>query len=86
MLDINATITTLETMEMTLQIVGSIVEGIPLDLVLSDGTLWQDMKLALSVSDGFKVQPCKIDISAVQLVPIFKAVYALHLQSAIKEV
>lgn len=57
-----------------------------MDILLSDGIITRNMAMDINVGDGNKRQDLGVDIMAVTARREFKYVYAMHLNSIIKEI
>lgn len=57
-----------------------------LDLSLGDGIILKDNILDIQLSDGNKIEDVGLHLTIVAKVPVYKAVYGLHLASAIKDI
>jgi len=57
-----------------------------MDIMLSSGIITRDMAMDISVGDGSKIISMGMDLMAVYAMPEFKYVYAMSLNSVIKEV
>ena len=57
-----------------------------IDIHLADGTITGDLCLDIKLGDGNKVENLGMDVMVVAGTPELKAVYAMHLDSAIKEI
>lgn len=60
--------------------------NVVLDILLSSGILTRDMAMDISVGDGSKIISMGMDLMVVSTMPEFKYVYAMSLNSVIKEV
>ncbi|MBU8911946.1 MAG: hypothetical protein KOO65_11810, partial [Desulfobacterales bacterium] len=60
--------------------------NVVLDLWISDGDSLQDSALDIEITDGIKLHDVGLDLAVVGVMPTFRAVYAMHLDSVIKEV
>jgi len=57
-----------------------------LDIQITDGIDLQDSILDIQITDGIDLYDAGLDIAVVGGIPAFRAVYAMHLDSVIKEV
>ncbi|MBW2632475.1 MAG: hypothetical protein JRC90_12110 [Deltaproteobacteria bacterium] len=57
-----------------------------LDIQITDGDSSEDSQLDLQITDGIDLHDVGLDLAVVGVMPAFRAVYAMHLDSVIKEV
>ena len=57
-----------------------------LDMWLSNGFTLQDGRIDIITTDGRKLKDIGLDIAVIEVMPTFRAVYAMHLNSVITEI
>lgn len=57
-----------------------------LDMWISNGYTLQDGRLDIITTDGRKLKDMGLDLAVIEVMPAFKAVYAMHLSSVITEI
>ena len=86
-LDIFAALRDLENVCLGVQLAEEVTkDNALLDLYCSDGYVKEDSCLDLYLGDGVKRNDFGLTISLIEQAPVFEAVYAMHLNSAIKEI
>lgn len=86
-LDISTAVRVLEDAKLIIHLAQELSnQNIILDMWITDGDSLQDASLDIWVTDGIKLHNVGLDIAVVGVMPAFKAVYAMHLDSVIKEI
>lgn len=85
-LDLYTVLQTAESFSLGIQTAKELKKDTFLDMAITDGYIAQDSNLDILLSDGIKINDIGIDVSVIRNIPIFKTVYAMHLNSAIKVV
>ena len=85
-LDLSAGYQDVESCHLDLQAAIEITKDFSTDIELSNGTITVDMAMDISVGDGNKTQTLGMDLIAVSTLPEFKSIYAMNLNTIIKEV
>jgi len=85
-LDIYAGMEMLNNLPVDTLVAAQNVYDIPCDIYLSNGILTLDIAIDINVGDGSKIISMGLDLMAVSTIPEFKYVYAMSLNSVIKEV
>ena len=86
MLDMALAYQVMSTMPVSISLAKEKVINAILDILLVNGIVTQGVAMDISVGDGNKIQSMGLDCMAVSTMPEFKSVYAMHLNSAIKEI
>jgi hypothetical protein len=86
-LDIHAGAQVLETLAMGISAAKDLSDSnARLDMWLSNGFTLQDGRLDIITTDGRKLKDIGLDIAVIEVMPTFRAVYAMHLNSVITEI
>jgi len=86
-LDINAALRSFDDLKLAMVLTQSIIDSdCPFDLSVGDGIIYKDNKMDLEVSDGNKKENLGLSLTLVAPTPVFRAIYGIHLESAIKDV
>lgn len=86
-LDFSTALESFSDLKMTIVLSKSEIDGdVLFDLSLGDGIIYKNNKLDISVGDGNKIDDVGLHLTLVSPTPIFKAIYGIHLASAIKDV
>ncbi len=85
-IDLFAALQDLKPLPLNVQVAVEQIKNTFLNIYLTDGIIKQDASMDIAIGDGNKIQSLGIDIMAVSTMPEFKSVYAMHLNSAIKEI
>lgn len=84
--DISAALQGGEVLPLNIQTAVEQIKNTILDISLANGIIIVDIAMDLDVTDGFKKQNISMDCMTVSTMPEFKSIYAMHLNSAIREI
>jgi len=86
-LDFSAGLESFDDLKAAFILTQSIIDSdCPFDIAIGDGIIYKDNKMHLDVSDGNKKENLGLHLTIVAPTPVFKAIYGIHLESAIKDV
>lgn len=86
-LDISAGLQALESMSFGIQAAKEISNiNAQIDINTTDGINTQDSLFDLEITDGTLLYDAGLDLAVIEVMPSFKAVYAMHLESVITEI
>lgn len=85
-LDISAGSLGIKDVPLNIQLSKEQLKNALLDIYLSDGIITQNALLDIVLGDGNNITDMGMDLMTIQTLPVFKSVYAMNLNSVIKEV
>lgn len=85
--DISAGLEALNNLTFAGELAQNIIDSdCPFDLSIGDGIIFKDNKMDINIGDGNKIESLGLSLTLVSPIPVYKAVYGIHLESAIKDV
>ncbi|SDU38160.1 hypothetical protein [Desulfobacula phenolica] len=85
-LDLFVALQELEPLPLNIHAATEQIKNALLDISLADGIITHDASMDIAIGDGNNITDMGMDIMTVGTMPGFKAVYAMHLDSVIKEI
>ena len=85
-LDLNAALQGREDLSLAVKLAVYELRNLGMSLDVNNGVVYGDLPLNLNLSDGYWRDDFKMNITLVNKVPEFRAIYAMHLISVISEV
>ena len=85
-LDIEVVQLTFDDLGIDANVSSTCEEDLGMSLDVTDGVVLEDLPLNLEVTDGTVCQQLSLNIAIIKEIPVFKAIYAMHLASIMSEV